>query len=265
MRKKWLMLTVMLAPAMEAESPALPYDAAARTEFRDKLGMLSVTLPAGYQVRDQSTSDRVKATLRYGNDCQVILISSVMRKPWDAPSEMEKKMSALRRGQVVGRAEEISSRLCRLDAADGYEYQVRKNDWHCLQGFAGVARGRSYVYVVEVSGRKNAAAAAQPLVEAINQSFKGLAPLPAAAAAERPRPGVPPPPPAGPADDWAAAQASIKVDGVIRSRQQVLAMISGQMAATGDTVRIVYDGRTYPFRVIGISPDSERVAVVPVK
>lgn len=265
MRKEWLMLTVMWAAAQLApagETPALPYDSAARTEFRDKLGMLSVTLPAGYQVRDQSTADRTKVTLRYGNDCQVILISSVMRQPWDAPAEMEKKMTALRQGQVVGKSEEITSRLCRLDAADGYEYQVRKSDWHCLQGFAGVARGRSYVYVVEVNGRPNAADAARPLVEAINNSFKVLALVPPPA---RPQPGAPPPPSAGPADDWVAAEAAIKVDGVIRKQQQVLAMIGGQMVATGETVRIIYDGRTYPFRVISINPDRARVAVAPVK
>ncbi len=253
---------VFTLPASGADTN-LPYDPANLVEFKDKLQLFALRLPAGYVVQDNSTADRTKVTLRYGEHCQVILLSSIMRKPWDAPSEMETKMRALRSGQVVGMASNITSKLRRLDVADGYEYAVLKSDLHCLHGFAGVARGRSFVYVVEVTGRPDSAAMARQLAEMIDGSFKVLVPpLPT------PRGGAksaPPGPRAAAHDDWSGAEAAIKVDGVIRNQQQVLAMISGQMVATGETVRIVYDGRTYPFRVIAIDPDSARVEVAPVK
>ena len=254
-----LLATSAFNTAYSADAP--PYDPAHSAEFKDKLGLFSVVVPEGYKLRDQSTSDRSKVTLRYGNGCQIIMLSSIMRKEWDAKSSMDQKMAALRRGQVVGKTSEITSRLSRLDLAEGYEYTVHKSDQHYLHGFAGVAHGRSFVYVVEVTGRDDAAAVAKPLIDGINTTFRVLArpagipggktaPLPTAAATD--------------GANWAAAEASIQVNGIVRNEHQSLAMIGGQLVAVGEILRVDYNGRSYPFQLIGIDCDSNQVQVQPL-
>jgi hypothetical protein len=247
---------------------AVPFDSAVTTNFKDKQELFSVNIPQGYSVQDQSSYGRSKNVLTWGNTCQIIFLSSVMNKEWDAKKAMEEKIAGLRHGAVIGSTEQITSRLASLDTANGYEFEIKKNDQHSLHGFAGVAAGRSFNYVVEVKDSTNANDLATILTSCIKNSFKVLIkenskktvqPLKSLDNATDQKAGI-----AG-VENWAAAEGSIKVSGIVSNAQQVFAIINRKMVKTGDTIKIPYEGREYHFRITAIRSDARRVSVEPLK
>lgn len=69
----------------------------------------------------------------------------------------------------------------------------------------------------------------------------------------------------GAASDWEAPTKKLIVSGTSRMDGQGVAIINGKLIATGETVEVFHNGRTYQWKLVRVKPngkvDLERLAV----